>query len=251
MFTNYSVRAGAGQRDQLSLYCDSCCCWPPRNPFPRDLRSCCRPGATCYRRSAARTTPSIGPAAERIISNVVPSLVYNTVDQPIFPTTGKRFTVSPTSPGLGGNTRFLQASVEAVAFLQQNARMSLGFRGQCEYVNTFARRRAICRSSRSCSSAASTASAASTSGPSADRLAGSPCACDCTGLLGGNKSLLFNLEQIISHRRTGPVDLVLRAGQVQPRSGRRSRKPGSQRFQDLDRRRKSGSSCRSSTCRSG
>ena len=43
----------------------------------------------------------IGAGGERIISRVTPSLVYNTVDQPIFPTTGRRFTVvaGPRRPG--------------------------------------------------------------------------------------------------------------------------------------------------------
>ena len=40
----------------------------------------------------------IGQDGERIISKVVPSYVYNTVDQPIFPTNGKRFTSSIDPP---------------------------------------------------------------------------------------------------------------------------------------------------------
>jgi len=48
----------------------------------------------------------LGVGGERIISKVVPSYVYNTVDQPIFPTNGKRFTTSIDLAGLGGNTNF-------------------------------------------------------------------------------------------------------------------------------------------------
>src|SRR5438552_3097372 len=36
----------------------------------------------------------LGVGGERVISKIVPSYVYNTVDQPIFPTSGKRFTTS-------------------------------------------------------------------------------------------------------------------------------------------------------------
>src|SRR5262249_5169881 len=46
----------------------------------------------------------IGQDGERIISKVVPSFVYNTVDQPIFPTSGKRLTLSMDLAALGGKT---------------------------------------------------------------------------------------------------------------------------------------------------
>ncbi len=55
--------------------------------------------------------------------------MHNTVDQPIFPTTGKRLTASFDVAGLGGNTNFLKPALEGVWFLRQNARMSLGMRG--------------------------------------------------------------------------------------------------------------------------
>src|SRR4029453_19167778 len=48
----------------------------------------------------------IGQDGERIISKVVPSYVFNPVDQPIFPTSGKRFTSSIDLAGLGGNPDF-------------------------------------------------------------------------------------------------------------------------------------------------
>src|SRR5262249_1587117 len=54
----------------------------------------------------------IGQDGERIISRVTPSLMYNSVDQPIFPTTGKRLTLSSDIAGLGGNTKFLKPSIE-------------------------------------------------------------------------------------------------------------------------------------------
>ena len=96
--------------------------------------------------------------------------VYNTVDQPIFPTTGKRFTASIDLAGLGGNTNFYKPMVEGVMYLKHGSRLTLGMRAQAEYIHPFTGSTASCRSSRSCSSAASTASAASTSARSARRI---------------------------------------------------------------------------------
>src|SRR5262245_12191938 len=72
MFTNYSYER-VKVTEVSSAYND-----PEllrRNPFLRD-------------------SLLIGAAGERIISKVTPSLVYNSVDQPIFPTTGRRLTLS-------------------------------------------------------------------------------------------------------------------------------------------------------------
>ena len=102
---------------------------------------------------------------------------YNTVDQPIFPTTGRRLTLSIDLAGLGGNTNFIKPTVEGG--LRSGSRttgMSLGMRG-ADRIHPPARQHSRrCRSSRSCSSAASTASAASTCGRSAARI-WSPASC--------------------------------------------------------------------------
>src|SRR5689334_8499306 len=47
----------------------------------------------------------IGQSGERIISKVVPSYVYNTVDQPIFPTNGRRFTARSEERRVGKEWR--------------------------------------------------------------------------------------------------------------------------------------------------
>ena len=109
---------------------------------------------------------------------------------------------------LGGNTKFIKPTIEAVMFFRQNTRMSFGFRAPGGIHPRPLGIDASCRSSRSCSWAASTAFAASTSARSGRRTLN-------TGLvLGGNKSLLFNVEQIITI--AGPVRLILfyDAGQV-------------------------------------
>ena len=79
----------------------------------------------------------IGQDGERIVSKVVPSYVYNTVDQPIFPTSGKRFTTSVDLAGLGGNTNFYKPLVEGVWYIRQGTRLTLGMRAQASYVHTF------------------------------------------------------------------------------------------------------------------
>jgi outer membrane protein insertion porin family len=71
---------------------------------------------------------------ERIISKVSPTLVHNTVDQPIFPTTGKRLTASLDLAGLGGNVSYYKPSLEGVWFWSQNSRLTFGVRGQVEYI---------------------------------------------------------------------------------------------------------------------
>ncbi len=79
----------------------------------------------------------IGQGGKRTISKVVPSFVFNTVDNPIFPTTGRRLSLSMDFAGLGGNTKFLKPSMEAVGFFRHTARTSFGFRGQFQYIRPY------------------------------------------------------------------------------------------------------------------
>ncbi len=44
------------------------------------------------------------------MSKVTPSYVFNTIDNPIFPNTGRRLTLSTDFAGLGGNTKLRQAA---------------------------------------------------------------------------------------------------------------------------------------------
>jgi outer membrane protein insertion porin family len=149
----------------------------------------------------------IGQGGERIISKVVPSVIYNSVDQPIFPTTGRRLSLSTDVAGLGGNTKFLKPSIEGVAFLKQNNRMSLGLRAQMEYVRAYGGTKDLPIFEKLFLGGEYSIRGFDlrTIGPSDLQ----------TGLvLGGNKSLLFNVEQIFSI--AGPVRLILfyDAGQV-------------------------------------
>jgi outer membrane protein insertion porin family len=150
-----------------------------------------------------------GQNGERIISKITPSIVYNTVDQPIFPTTGRRLTASIDLAGIGGNTNFYKPMVEGVWYLRQNSRMTLGMRGQAEYIHQFSGNRDLPIFEKLFLGGEYTVRGFDlrTIGP-ADPI--SPYL-----IVGGNKSLLFNVEEQFTI--AGPVRLIAfyDAGQVQ------------------------------------
>ena len=149
----------------------------------------------------------IGQGGKRTISKVVPSFVFNTVDNPIFPTTGRRLSASFDVAGLGGNTNFIKPSIEAVGFFRHTTRTSIGLRAQFQYIRPYGD---------------------TTTLPIFERLflggeysirgfdirSIGPRDPNTQLVVGGNKSLLFNAEYLISI--AGPVRLVLfaDAGQV-------------------------------------
>jgi outer membrane protein insertion porin family len=149
----------------------------------------------------------IGQGGRRTISKIVPSFVFNTVDNPIFPTTGRRLQMSMDFAGVGGNTQFVKPSIEAVGFFRHTARTSVGLRAQVQYIRPYGSTGTL---------------------PIFERLyLGGEYSIrgfdirsigyrdpETQLVLGGNKSLLFNAEYLISI--AGPVRLVLfaDAGQV-------------------------------------
>ena len=149
----------------------------------------------------------IGLGGKRTISKIGPSFVYNTVDSPIFPSSGTRYTLSMDFAGLGGNTNFVNPRAEAIWYFPLNRRTSLGFRAQGEYIAQYGSTLVL---------------------PIFERLfLGGEYSIrgfdirsigprdPVTGLvIGGNKSILFNAEYLITI--AGPVRLVLfaDAGQV-------------------------------------
>jgi outer membrane protein insertion porin family len=151
----------------------------------------------------------LGQGGERIISKVVPSFVYNTVDNPIFPTSGRRYTASIDLAGLGGNTNFYKPLLEAVQYWKQAGRLTLGVRGQYSYIHVFSGSRDLPIFEKlfqggEYSVRGFDIRTIGPHDPNAPYL-----------VLGGNKSLLFNIEEMISI--AGPVRLILfyDAGQVQ------------------------------------
>jgi outer membrane protein insertion porin family len=185
MFVNYSLEQ-VEVKDLNPIYNDPLVIG--RNPFLQD-------------------SLLIGQGNRRTISKISPSWVFNTVDQPIFPTSGTRYTLSMDFAGIGGNTNFLNPRAEGIWYKPLTRRMSLGFRAQAEYIKPFASTQYL---------------------PIYERLyLGGEYSIrgfdirsvgprdPVTGIvLGGNKSLLFNAEYLINI--AGPVRLVLfaDAGQV-------------------------------------
>ena len=152
----------------------------------------------------------IGVGQRRTVSKISPSYVYNTVDHPIFPTTGTRYTATFDLAGVGGNTRFYNPRVEAVWYKALNRRTSLGFRVQAEYIAPYGRTVELPIFEKLFLGGEYSIRGFDlrTVGPR-DR---------ATGLVvGGNKSLLANAEYLINI--AGPVRLVLfaDAGQVRDR----------------------------------
>jgi outer membrane protein insertion porin family len=79
----------------------------------------------------------LGAGGARTISKIVPSISRNTVDNPIFPNSGKRFTVAVDLAGLGGDTSFWKPFGEVVMYFPHTKRTSFGFRVQGTFISTF------------------------------------------------------------------------------------------------------------------
>jgi len=189
MFTNYSYQrvrvteVNAIYNNPLLL---------ARNPFLRDS-----------------LLQGVGQNGERIISKVTPSIVYNTVDQPIFPTNGKRFSASVDLAGLGGNTNFYKPMVEGIWYLKQNNRMVFGMRAQAEYIRQFTGRAELPIFEKLLLGGEYSVRGFDI------RTIGPADVATPYLIVGGNKSLLFNFEEQFTI--AGPVRAILfyDAGQVQ------------------------------------
>ena len=185
LFTNYSyervrvTEINAAYTDPLLL---------ARNPFLQD-------------------SLLIGANGERIISKVTPSVVHNTVDQPIFPNRGVRYTSSIDLAGLGGNTKFYKPSLEGIWYWRQHARLSLGMRALSEYIRAIGNTRDLPIFQK-----LFLGGEYSVRGYDIRSIGPQD---PVTGLvLGGNKDLLFNVEQNINIMSQLRVILFYDAGQV-------------------------------------
>ena len=188
MFINYSLERVKVQ-DLNELYRDLNVL--SRNPFLQD-------------------SLLLGEGGKRTISKVTPSWVFNTVDQPIFPTSGTRYTLSVDVAGLGGNTNFVNPRAEAIWYIPLNRRTSLGFRAAGEYISPYGSSVIIPIYEKLYLGGEYSIRGFDirTVGPRDE---------ETNLVLGGNKSLLFNAEYLINI--AGPVRLVLfaDAGQVRDR----------------------------------
>jgi outer membrane protein insertion porin family len=149
----------------------------------------------------------LGEGGRRTISQVTPSFVHNTIDNPIFPTTGRRYTANIDIAGLGGNVNFLKPRLEGVWMFQHTRRTSFGVRGQVEYIKPWGSTRVLPIFERLFLGGEYSVRGYDirSIGPR-DPITGI--------VIGGDKSLLFNAEYLITI--AGPVRLVLfyDAGQV-------------------------------------
>jgi outer membrane protein insertion porin family len=152
----------------------------------------------------------IGQGGRRSISKITPTWSLNSVDNPISPVTGRRYTASFAVAGLGGDTRYINPTLEGVWFLQQNRKVSLGLRAQAQYIKPFGTSRPLPIFERVVLGGGYSVRGYDlrTIGPK------NPTTGESQFVLGGNKSLLFNAEYLISVG--GPVRLILfyDAGQV-------------------------------------
>ena len=72
----------------------------------------------------------------RTVSKIMPSVVYNTVNQPIFPTEGKRYTASFELAGPGGNTYYEKMRFEGIWYfpMPKMKRLSWGLRAEGQWI---------------------------------------------------------------------------------------------------------------------
>ena len=70
-------------------------------------------------------------------SQITPGYFYNTVDHPVSPTKGKSLFASIAIAGFGGNTRFIQPTVEAKYFKPHGGRRTIAMRGLFSFLSGY------------------------------------------------------------------------------------------------------------------
>jgi outer membrane protein insertion porin family len=163
----------------------------------------------------------LNQGGQRRISKIGPSFLLNTIDNPIFPTTGRKLSIGMELAGLGGNSKFYSTKSEGIIYKAINRRTSIGLRAAFEFISPY--------------------------GTITDPVTGEerrpelpifeklflggeysirgfdirsvgPRDLNTGIVIGGNKSLLFNAEYLINI--AGPVRLVLFADAGQVRDAR-------------------------------
>ena len=197
MFINYAVRDGENGRSQRGAHrhvvhrppgrvLDHLVAGRPVGAYAHARSRCC----AATRSSTTRCCSARAAAAS--ISKVVPSFVHNTVDNPIFPNTGRRLTASIDLAMLGGNTQFYKPRVEGILFMRHTSRTSFGLRGQARV------HRAGGKDGRSLPIFERLFLGGEYSVRGFDIRSIGPTVPGSLVVLGGNKSLLFNAEYMFS-----------------------------------------------------
>jgi outer membrane protein insertion porin family len=84
-----------------------------------------------------RASLLIDEGGRRTVSKISPSVVFNTVNQPIFPSAGTRYTAGVDVAGLGGNTYYTQVRFEGIWYKSLTPRMSFGLRAEGQYIRPY------------------------------------------------------------------------------------------------------------------
>jgi outer membrane protein insertion porin family len=79
----------------------------------------------------------IGNGGRRTISQVSPSIVHSTIDNPIFPNSGKRLTLGTDFAGVGGDVNFIKPRVEAVIWKPKGKKLTFGARAQVDFIHPY------------------------------------------------------------------------------------------------------------------
>ena len=160
----------------------------------------------------------LGQGGSRTISKVVPSFVHNTVDNPIFPNQGKKLTATIDLALLGGNTKYYKPRVEAIFFKRLQSRTSVGFRAQAEYISSVGDGPCLEDPTQTCERNLPIFECLTLGGEYSirgfDLRSVGPTVPGSVAVLGGNKSLLFNAEYLISLASQVRIVLFYDAGQV-------------------------------------
>jgi outer membrane protein insertion porin family len=150
----------------------------------------------------------LAQGGQRRVSKIGPSYQYNSVDNPIFPTTGRKASLSAELAGLGGNTKFFNTRAEAIGYFKQTNRTSIGFRAAAEFIKPYGQ---TCVSTVCADSVLPIFEKLFLGGEYSirgfDIRSVGPRDLASGLVIGGNKSLLGNAEYLINI--AGPVRLVL------------------------------------------
>jgi outer membrane protein insertion porin family len=154
----------------------------------------------------------LNQGGERRISKIGPSFLFNTIDNPIFPTTGRKLSVGFELAGLGGNSKFYSTKSEGILYKALNRRTSIGLRAAFEFISPYGK--GLDGRDPELPIFEKLFLGGEYSIRGFDIRSVGPRDLNTNIVVGGNKSLLFNAEYLINI--AGPVRLVLfaDAGQV-------------------------------------
>ncbi len=79
----------------------------------------------------------VGQGGKRTVSKISPSFVSSTINEPIFPSSGHKYTFGLDVAGWGGNTNYVTTTAEVIQYLKFTPRLSLGLRGQTQYIRPY------------------------------------------------------------------------------------------------------------------